>query len=609
MTAMEDFLLVLLAYNATTVGPHARPLNIYLTYRGGEWAAGWALSPGWNKGLHSVDPSGLTVDGNGVHGVLYVTLQPDDYVPADHQPVPMTLQVSTGWQGTRLEGEYTGRRGEEAIAGFINGAITIADSVVTSDCELEIRLPDAHGWAGIDWMRKGRVQLEYTNGIPGRGTFLTKYGVGESPETIIMPFDTSKLTLTQTTLTGDITVVYPAHPLGPDTAQPTTYNICTTIAGPIIGGSFICDNPIMYRDKPATGTVRGKVRSKIAGWAPEQFAHPGMLNSLEDFALIAGRVETGAQPWSMGLEKVKADVAAVWDITPRPMAEYVFVHASMPGHSRDILTDGTAVYGCALIWAITGEEKYAEKALEILNAYSNTLKTISVSRTDANGFPCDQSGNILGSSYSWPQFIWAAEIMRYTCREWAEADQARFTRLLVDIVLPVASIYVVDNNWRSWNLCTRMAVAIYIDSPDIFNIAVDAFADHLPDYADPTGHCRETMRDLWHTQMSFGPLLACAEMAWQQGLDLYSLYNNRLLTGVEYHVPFIYGELENWPGGTENPPREMGKFWNMYELAYYHYHTRYGLDCPQTRRVVQGHRPEGWGRLGWGTLTHADSEL
>ncbi|MEI7834339.1 MAG: alginate lyase family protein [bacterium] len=608
MTAMEDFLLVLQVQGAIAGGPEARPLNIYLTYRDGEWAAGWALSPGWNKGLHSVDPSGLTVDGYGVHGALYITLQPDDYIPADHLPVPVTLQISAGWQEMRLEGEYTGQRGEDAIAGFINGAITIADSVVTSDCELEIRLPDAHDWAGIDWMREGRVQIEYTNGVPGRGSFLTKYGAGETPETFIMPFDASKLTLTQATLIGDITVVYPAHPLGPDTAQPTTYNISATIAGPIIGGSFICDNQVMYRDKPATGTVRGKVRSNIAGWAPEQFAHPGMLNSLEDFALIAGRVEAGAQPWSMGLEKVKADVAAVWDITPRPMAEYIFTHASMPGHSRDILTDGLAVYGSALIWAITGEEKYAEKALEILNAYSSTLKTISVSRTDANGFPDDQSGNILGISYALPQFIWAAEIMRYTCREWAEAEQARFTKLLTDVVYPVASIYGVDNNIRSWNLCTRMAVAIFTDDPGKFNIVVDAIADHVPDYTAPTGRCRETMRDLWHTQMSFAPLLACAEMAWQQGLDLYSLYNNRLLAGVEYHVPFIYGELENWPGGDRTPAREVGKFWNMYELAYYHYHTRCGLDCPNTRRVVQDRRPEGWDRVGWGTLTHAGEE-
>ena len=48
------------------------------------------------------------------------------------------------------------------------------------------------------------------------------------------------------------------------------------------------------------------------------------------------------------------------------------------------------------------------------------------------------------------------------------------------------------------------------------------------------GQVQESGRDQPHTTLDIVHLGAIAEMAWNQGIDLYSYANNRILAGVEY---------------------------------------------------------------------------
>jgi len=105
--------------------------------------------------------------------------------------------------------------------------------------------------------------------------------------------------------------------------------------------------------------------------------------------------------------------------------------------------------------------------------------------------------------------------------------------------------------------------------------------------------------------MGLAPLLAAAECAWHQGVDLYSFADNRLAKAVEFHVPFVLGETSGWPGGEQNPPSDVGVIWPMYELALYHYQGRQKIPMPNSTHIAMTHRPEKFNRIGLGTLTHA----
>jgi hypothetical protein len=155
---------------------------------------------------------------------------------------------------------------------------------------------------------------------------------------------------------------------------------------------------------------------------------------------------------------------------------------------------------------------------------------------------------------------------------------------------------------------------VYVDDRARFDAVVRAVRDQIEHYLYADGQSLETPRDLWHAQMGIAPLVASAEIAWHQGVDVYSHANNRLLTAVEWHAPFILGDTAGWPTAFSSTERQYrggpapgvrGDIWPYHELVFNHYHRRLGLPAPQTGRLLGIARPEPWERTGgWGTATH-----
>jgi hypothetical protein len=325
------------------------------------------------------------------------------------------------------------------------------------------------------------------------------------------------------------------------------------------------------------------------------FKHPGLLTSPKEVEFIRARLKAGQSPWIEAWQTLLQERQAFLAHTPRPHPVYDSEpHWSKPGCARDLLEDARAVYGNTLIFLFTRDQKHAVKAEQIIDAWAD-VKIPTTAQT-------------LFTTYSWPQVMWSAELLRAYDRSWPVAQQQRFDRLLREQVVPIAWIEPHwHNNWYSWSVCCRMCCAIYLDDKTRFDEAVNVYRVQLPRYIHADGISIETSRDLWHTQMGMAPLVLCGEMAWHQGIDLYSLDNNRLLKGIETHIPFIEGDKSNWPPGlTYNlgVNDANGTWWNMYELAWNEYHNRMGLETPNIERVVMRRRPEPFWRIGWGTLMH-----
>jgi hypothetical protein len=350
------------------------------------------------------------------------------------------------------------------------------------------------------------------------------------------------------------------------------------------------------------------------------FTHPGLLNSAAELAFLRRRVHSGAQPWTRGY----AGIPDFRSHRPQPVAEY----RDGAGHKQDrhdinmqrLIGDARAAYGSALHGIITQSPVHARKAAEILNAWSATLRRIDSSNDGS-----------LSTSYGWPCLIYAAEILRHVSatqkqqepqQHWSQGEQERFRETLVGLVWP-ATQRAADkdngNNHRSFALLCRLAIAVHVDERGKFEETLSALRGQIPHYVYADGQCLETPRDLWHAQMGIAPLVAAAEIAWHQGVDLYGQDKNRLLVGTEWHVPFVLGQTPGWPrrftspekkyqGGGDKPVRGGGGIWPFFEMVCHHYHGRRGLPTPHTARLLAagGRRPEKRERTGgWGTLTHA----
>jgi hypothetical protein len=365
------------------------------------------------------------------------------------------------------------------------------------------------------------------------------------------------------------------------------------------------------------------------------FVHPGLLHAQADFDRMAAKVAANATPWIDSWNLLIANSHASLGYTPRPQA---VVYRNDPLNGADnsalLFNDVAAAYACALRWKVSGNTAYADKAVQIMNAWSSTLTGISWSNGKYDGF--------LAAGLQGYQFANAGEILR-NYPGWAAADFLRFQTMMTNVfysmncgMLTTPSSLLVYSNWDLCALASILAIAVLCDNRAVFDAGINYFKAGLGNggvfntvnYLHPgyLGQTQESGRDQGHNTLSVMLITTTCEMAWNQGVDLYGFDNNRVLAAAEYvskgnlinpltatyytmpFAPYTNGSVANTvfaAGGT------LRAGW---ALIYHHYVNRKGLAAPYTGQYMLATQPEGGGgnyggssggydQLGYTTLT------
>jgi parallel beta-helix repeat protein len=234
-----------------------------------------------------------------------------------------------------------------------------------------------------------------------------------------------------------------------------------------------------------------------------------------------------------------------------------------------------------LVWFITRDKKYADKAIEIINAWTQVVWHFDYN--DAK-LLAGWTGHILCN---------AAEILRYSNSGWHQKDIDRFSEMLMTVYYPLMRFYYpqANGNWDGAIIHAILAIAIFTDNRTMFDNAVDHYL-HAPvngslfKYIFPSGQCQETMRDQAHVQLGLGEFAGAAQVAFTQGVDLLSIGNNRLALGYEYTASFLLGEKPQSYGAISERAKSLR---DDYEYVYQHY-TSQGVEMPFTKRAADSIR-------------------
>lgn len=334
------------------------------------------------------------------------------------------------------------------------------------------------------------------------------------------------------------------------------------------------------------------------------FVHPGILHDQNDLNRIKGFVSAGGFP-PMGSYlalKSQATSSASYQI------KGPFVNIARDGADAATKSsfeqDFNAAYQNAIMWVITGDETHAKKSIEILNAYSGTLKGIT--GTNDNALTASLGGFIL---------VNAAEIMRYTYPAWSKDDIAKCETMFRNVFVKELNAFYAkpaytNGNWGGSVIKAMMGFGVFLNDAGIFNQAVNFYYSKgkdngsLVDYIiNADGQCQESGRDQSHTMLGLGNLAEACEVGYKQHLDMYGASNNRLLAGYEYtakynlgnQVPFvkwtdITGKYSDWSIISDV---DRGAFSPVFEIVYNAYVTRKKLTMPYTQQVLDKIRPEG----------------
>lgn len=351
-------------------------------------------------------------------------------------------------------------------------------------------------------------------------------------------------------------------------------------------------------------------------WADEvpnasaPFVHPGLLHSGEEIAFFRVKVERGEQPWKDAFDRLQSSHLASLNHQPKPSTKVVRGPYNNPDiGSSELSADCSAAYLHALQWCLTGDPAYAEKAIEILNAWSSTLEMVG-------GHDTKLLIGMMGV-----KFCNAAELIRHTEAGWQADEQVRFEKMLRDVFYPeIKDFYPSANgNWDASMIQTMIAIGIFLDDREIFDRGVDYYLHGegngaVRNYFNEFGQCQESGRDQNHAQMGIGFLGCACEMAWKQGVDLYSAYDNRLALGFEYTAKYNLGEDVPYETYRSVDGRykyrrlsdeARGRLAPIYQRAVNHYRDRVGIAMPYSEKAAVKTRTKtrSGAHVGWGNLT------
>jgi len=320
---------------------------------------------------------------------------------------------------------------------------------------------------------------------------------------------------------------------------------------------------------------------------PKPFTHPGLLHSSDELTAIKQKIEADEIPWAQNWVRLKWSGSASLKYQPNAYPEVVRGPYNQPDiGGSEFSSDSAAAYTHALQWALSGEKAHADKAIEILNDWSSTLKKIS-------GHDTKLLIGMMGV-----RFCNAAELIKHSNANWPEEDQQQFERMLREIFYPeIKDFYPSANgNWDASMIQTMLAMGIYLNDREMFDRAVNHYRHGegngaIGNYFNEFGQCQESGRDQAHTQMGLGFLSSACEMAWKQGVDLYGELDNRLALGYEYTARYNLGLNVRYEpfrsiDGRYNYPKiskdSRGRFAPIYHRVVNHYQGRMGLEMPHS---------------------------
>ena len=314
----------------------------------------------------------------------------------------------------------------------------------------------------------------------------------------------------------------------------------------------------------------------------KKFIHPGIDQTLSDMEYMKKQVLAGEQPWKDAFDRLKIATDLKFEV--KPFAHVIRGPYGKPNIGGDDLSKGSNLaLNCALLWYISSDQLYANKAIEILNAWTPVL------------WDFDYNDAKLLAGWTGHQLCNTAEILRFTNSGWQQKDIDQFTQMLMTVYYPLMRFYYpqANGNWDGAIIHSILAVAIFTDNHEMFNNAIDHFL-HAPvngsifKYIYPSGQCQESMRDQAHVQLGLGEFAGAARIAYTQGVDLFAIANNRLALGYEYTAQFLLGETPHCYGKISDRAKNIR---DDYEYVYRHYASK-GIELPYTKMAADSIRPK-----------------
>ena len=362
------------------------------------------------------------------------------------------------------------------------------------------------------------------------------------------------------------------------------------------------------------------------------FATHAALWTDADFARVKASLDNGTAPQAVKdeFQNLKTNTYAQLTYQPNPQKEIVRGDATGTETGSEnyafAMRDAAAAYQTAMLWRLTGDDSYADKAIEILNGWAD--KCVRITSNDAN--------QVLAAGAQGYTFANAAGIV-YDYSGWTSAQREKFKQWMLNVFAAknrdfldnhTGSNVCAEHYWSNWdlvNLCSYLSIGVLTENSDIVNYVVNYFYQGSGNgciqrlirgtHLDPLGtgeticQNQESGRDQGHAQMSMMVAAELCQMAYSlyqanptiPQLDFFSAGDNAIMKMGEYVA------LSNLKNGSDNANQSGSWLVTSTTMPFEKYVYCTGCTCKDknhgaTHTVMADDSGRGSVRPGWEIL-------
>lgn len=290
------------------------------------------------------------------------------------------------------------------------------------------------------------------------------------------------------------------------------------------------------------------------------FSHPAGFVTQEDIDRVKTAVveADASDPVYASWLRFEQSTLAQTTHQQNPVSTLVRGDATGTGTTENYINacrDAAAAFQLGLRYLVTGDTQYADKAVEILNAWASTCTEITAN--DANYILC--------AGFQGYQFASAAELLK-DYAGWNADDKAAFGQWLRDLWYPINYSFLAEHgnanvcdlhywsNWELANMASVMAIGIFLEDNAMIDFVKRNFTEgagsgaigNMIPYApvaDPDGHgmiaqSMESGRDQGHATLVVSMCAELCKMAESVGLDFWGMENSKVLAMFEYTAKY-----------------------------------------------------------------------
>ena len=298
------------------------------------------------------------------------------------------------------------------------------------------------------------------------------------------------------------------------------------------------------------------------------YNHPCAMFNQADFDRVKKSLDDGTAPQAVKDEfaLLKNSKFTVSGYAATPL-EYIVrgdgtgITSDGKEHYQEAMNDAAAAYQMALLWKLTGDGKYADCAVKVMNDWVKGCKGIK--SNDAN--------QMLAAGAQGYTFANAGEILR-SYEGWGTTDFAKFKEWMLHVFASKNKEFLDkhqntcdDHYWSNWdlvNICSYLSIGILTENNDMVNFAVNYFHNGVGNgcikkliqgtFSDPLGsgeeiaQNQESGRDQGHAMMSVAVTANLCQMAYTlyqsnpsvSQLDFFAANDHAMMKMAEYTALF-----------------------------------------------------------------------